>query len=108
MKAYYDIGYSGLQVIQMTPNEAVIEDLYVDPEHRGQGVGKQLMLKACKDADIDNVTLFVKPHPFGSYDIEEEKYYPPGLTYKQLCAFYRSFGFRFQPKPSEVMKRTPK
>lgn len=107
MKAYQHKGGSCLQIIQKQPNEAVIEELYVDPDDRGNGVGTKLMKATCRDADVENVTLLVKPHPFGSYDIDEEKYYPPGLTYKELCAFYRRFGFRFLSN-SEVMMRKPR
>lgn len=107
MKAYHYIRTSGIQIIQKEPNEAVVEDFYVDPSDRKKGVGHRLISKTCRDADKENVTLYLKPHPFGSYDIEEEKFYPPGLTYKELCAFYREFGFRFMPG-KEVMKRKPK
>ena len=107
MKAYYHIRQSGLQVIQEEPNIAIVQDFYVDPDDRGRGVGTRLMTRACRDADRDNVTLMLKPLPFGSYDKDEEKFYPPNLNYKELCTFYRGFGFRFMPH-SEVMKRLPK
>lgn len=109
MKAYRFIGASGIQIIQSEPNAATIEDFFVDPDDRNKHIGTRLMRATCRDADRENVRLWLTPHPFGMYDIDTETYFPPGLTYKQLCAFYRSFGFRFKPKPYEnTMMRTPK
>lgn len=109
MKAYRNIGASSIQVWQTAPDEAVVEDFCVHPEDRGQGIGRRLMTATCRDADREGVTLLLEPHPFGTYDTEKEEFHPPGLTYKQLCKFYRTFGFRFMPKPNEkVMKRKPK
>jgi GNAT superfamily N-acetyltransferase len=107
MKAYRYIRTSGVQIIQDEPNLAIVEDLYVDPDDRGKHIGKRLMEGTCRDADRENVTLILKPLPFGSYDKVTETYYPPTMTYKELCDFYRSFGFRFMPH-SEMMKRKPK
>ncbi len=107
MKAYRSIRHSGVQVIQTEPNEAVVLELYVDPDDRGHGVGRRLMAATCKDADREDVTLYLTPNPYGSYDIVEEKYYPPGLSYKELCKFYRTFGFRFKSK-EEIMIRKPR
>lgn len=109
MKAYRFIGKSGIQVIQNEPYNAVVEELFVNPEDRGKGVARKLMKATCKDADKEFVTLVLKPHPFGMYDIDKEIHYPPSTTYKELCAFYREFGFRFKPKPYiNLMQRTPK
>ena len=107
MKAYRYIRTSAIQVTQTEPNEALVEDFYVDPDDRGKHVGTRLMEATCKDADREDVTLLLKPLPFGSYDKDTETYYPPSLSYKELCAFYRSFGFRFMPN-SETMKRKPR
>lgn len=108
MKAYRYIDGSGVQIIQNECDEATVAEIYVDPFERGKGIASQLMSETCKDADDEGVTLFVKPWPYGTYDIEEERYYPPGLMYKQLCAFYRKFGFRFLSKETNTMKRIPK
>ena len=107
MKAYRYIGTSCVQVIQEEPNVARVEDFYVDPDDRGRGIGTRLMAETCRDADREDVVLLLKPLPFGSYDTETESFHPPTLTYKELTAFYRTFGFRFMPH-SEVMKRIPK
>jgi GNAT superfamily N-acetyltransferase len=108
MLAYRYDERSCVQIIQTEPNKALVEEFFVDPEKRGRGVGTRLMKKTCRDADRENVTLYLKPMPYGEYDPEVEEYHPPTLTFKQLCAFYRTFGFRFLPKNSEVMMRKPK
>lgn len=109
MKAYRFVEKSCVQIIQTEPNVATIEEFFVDPEAREHGLGTRLMWYTCCDADRENVTLYLKPLPFGIYDVDEETYHPPSLTYKQLCAFYRTFGFRFRPKPNnDTMMRKPK
>lgn len=109
MKAYRYIGDSGISIWQTKPGMAVVEDFYVQPDDRGRGVGRRLMTATCRDADREGVILLLSPLPFSMYDTEAEKSIPPTLTYKQLCKFYRSFGFRFEPKPIENrMKRLPK
>lgn len=107
MKAFRYIRTSAVQIIQTEPNLATVVELYVDPDDRKRHLGTRLMQATCRDADREGVTLLIEPHPFGSYDVDEEVYYPPGLSYKELCAFYRTFGFRFMPK-SKFMKRLPK
>jgi GNAT superfamily N-acetyltransferase len=110
MKAFRGIGpISAIQIVQTEPYEAEVTDFYVDPDDRGNKIGTRLMKATCRDADREGVTLFLSPLPFGTYDKETEEFNPPDLTYKQLCDFYRSFGFRFRRKPFEdVMMRTPK
>jgi len=109
VKAYRYIGKSCVQIIQSEPNVALVEEVYVDPEMRNHGVGNSLLAVTCNDADREDVTLLLKPMPFGAYDPEKEEYHAPTLTYKELCAFYRAFGFRFMPKPNQdTMKRKPK
>jgi GNAT superfamily N-acetyltransferase len=107
MKAYRGIEGSCVQVVQEYANEAEVVRFYVDPDMRGKGVGHRLMRQTCADADREGVVLYLEPVPFGAYDPETEEFHPPTLTYKQLCAFYREFGFRFMPR-SELMKRIPR
>ena len=109
MKAFRNIGESHIQIIQPEKFAAAIVDFWVDPEARGTGVGRRLLVATCRDADREKIILLLEPCPFGMYDIETEMFQPPTMTYKQLCAFYRSFGFRFRPKPLEdQMMRKPK
>src|ERR1044071_2386566 len=98
MKAYRYIGDSRVQIIQEEPNVAVVEEFYVDPDERGKHIGRRLMEATCRDADRERVTLYFTPYPFGSYDPETETFYPPSMHYRDLCKFYRSFGFRFRGK----------
>lgn len=107
MKAYRAIRGSCIQVVQEWPDKAEVKYFYVDPDERGKGVGHRLMRETCKDADREGVALYLEPVPFGAYDPETEEFHPPTLTYKELCAFYREFGFRFQSK-SVMMKRIPR
>lgn len=109
MMAYRCIGESYLIIEQTEPDAAIVGDFWVNEGQRGRGVGRQLLEATCRDADREGVTLYLKPHPFGTYDIETETYHPPGMTHKQLARWYRTFGFRFKPKPFEnTMMRTPK
>jgi GNAT superfamily N-acetyltransferase len=108
LKAFHWIEDSYIQVVQEDYYEAEIVWLYVFDESRGKGVGTRLMNKTIKDADREGVTLLVQPYPFGSYDVDDEKFHPPTLTFRQLCAFYRKFGFRFKNGSKEVMIRHPR
>lgn len=107
MKAYQHIRGSAIQIIQDNPNEARIEYFYVDPDERGNNIGTRLMKSACKDADREGLVLYLEPVPFSALSEDTKEIFPPGLNFKQLCAFYRNFGFRFMPG-SEIMKRIPR
>lgn len=108
MIAFRFVGDSYIQVVQDEFFEAEVVYFYVDHEQRGKHIGTKLMAKTCKDADREGVTLFIKPYPFGSYDSENETFHPPALTFKQLCKFYRKFGFRFKAGDKERMMRRPR
>lgn len=109
MQAFRYIGLSFIQIIQECEDLAVVEGFQVDPDDREKGVGTKLMEDTCADADKELVTLVLEPCPYGIYDPETEIFHPPSLSYKQLCAFYRKFGFRFRRPPfGDQMIRTPK
>lgn len=108
MQAYRHSGNSRIIIAQAEPHIAEVIDFYVDPKNRGNGLGSLLMLVTCADADREGVILELEPWPFGTYDVKNEQYNPPTLTFKELCAFYRKFGFRFKPGRTDIMVRRPR
>ena len=68
---------------------AWLMDLFIDPEYRGQGLGKQLIQAIVEHPDLQQVNGI-------------------GLRTQDAQALYSSFGFEAIPNPETWMLRTKK
>jgi GNAT superfamily N-acetyltransferase len=79
------IKYPEIQKVGMyyetSNNSLFLSDMYIKPEHRGQGIGSKLMADIVEYADRVGLPLVLIPDPDG------------GMTRNQLIAFYKKFGF---------------
>lgn len=74
-----------------------ISSMHVDPEHRGEGWGRQLMDALTLEADANSVVLFVAVDPFDDGPLDAAS----------LRAWYERNGFHeFQAEPL-LMARMP-
>ena len=69
----------GRKVAQAVVRHGALEQLYVEPEHRGQGLARSLVKAAKADHDV----LQIKPRPFNDMP----------MSIDQLSSFYSSEGF---------------
>lgn len=60
-----------------------IDEVFVEAEHRRQGLGDQMLAAICAAADVEGVALTLEVGPFGDEG-------PPART---LTAWYKRFGF---------------
>lgn len=75
----------------------IITRINVPPEHRGKGIGSQLLKAITDEADVKGVRLYLEINPYG------------GLTYDQLEAWYMRHGFKHWPDGASPMyRRTPR
>lgn len=75
----------------------VVEKVWVDPEHRGNGAARQLMEEI--DRKFQHHDLWLKPRPYSEMGAEL------GATIDQLKRFYQSFGFEPVDDKDNMVRR---
>lgn len=78
----------------MEPPGWLLTRINVPHQHRGCGVGTQLLLEVLKDADVEQETLYLEPASSG------------GLLQNELVEWYARHGFVYFVGP--VMIRHPR
>lgn len=103
MRTEYRIGSAKLQTSEKRAGCWTLEWLYVPPEERSNGLGKQLMTMLLGDADREHVSLVLEAVPCAKEGT--------GPNEKQLVAWYEGFGFEPSGLRGErgglLMVRTP-
>lgn len=79
----------------MFPDSLVITRINVPAEHRGQGVGRELLWRCVEEADATRTKLRLEINPTGP------------LSYDDLHAWYERNGFEDDPRYPGIMVRWP-
>lgn len=96
MKFKIGTSYAIVDIDQMNENELVLEEVYVNPQDRGQGIGKKLVSMAIEYATKEgkNLGLYAEPQ-----DDEGSN----GLSTDALIEFYKNLGFESDADSNQLM-----
>jgi GNAT superfamily N-acetyltransferase len=105
MKATYGNSVHGATVdvwpmpdtTRLDPTAHLITRVEVRAKHRGKGVASALMMKVLRDADREQVTLYLTVDPDGT-----------GLDFDSLWRWYERLGFKAWDDDGQSMWRPPK
>lgn len=87
-------GTGRVDVIRLTEDAAHVWGLFVEPEARGRGVGRELMREVVAWADREGYALTVEPRASDQT--------PPGLTEAERDAHFDSYAERGYPTTDDL------
>lgn len=86
-----------IDLMEIEKNKFLVTRVSVPREHRGKGIGTELLNKVIKDADKECATLLIEPQPYADTT----------MTKKSLINYYKRFGFEYISE-EDYMIRKPK